>query len=114
MIRGLELFEIISGRIIDNPNYLYNKCFSNECFLFLNGEINRHNCCYCTKKRYTPSFHRKSTSGQQFTGSYSWTILFIWNREWPTVYGVVRKQNDRYHDSSALRKACLLNEIFQK
>ena len=44
--RRLEFCEVISERIIDNPNYLFHICFSEECSFSLNGEVNRHNGLY--------------------------------------------------------------------
>ncbi|KAJ8922531.1 hypothetical protein NQ315_007561 [Exocentrus adspersus] len=44
--RRLQFCEIVSERAINNENFLFNVCFSDECTFFLNGEINRHNCRY--------------------------------------------------------------------
>lgn len=44
--RRLEFCEIVSERIINNPNWLFNICFSDECSFFVNGNVNRHNCRY--------------------------------------------------------------------
>lgn len=44
--RRLQFCEIISERALNNPNYVFNICFSDECSFFLNGTVNRHNCRY--------------------------------------------------------------------
>ncbi|XP_066149124.1 uncharacterized protein [Euwallacea fornicatus] len=44
--RRLQFCEIMSEKMINNPDYLFNVCFSDECTLFLNGTVNRHNCRY--------------------------------------------------------------------
>lgn len=44
--RRLEFCEIMSERIINNPDLVFNICFSDECSFFLNGTVNRHNCRY--------------------------------------------------------------------
>jgi len=44
--RRLQFCEIMSEIVINDPNYLFNVCFSDECSFFLNGTVNRHNCRY--------------------------------------------------------------------
>lgn len=44
--RRLEFCEIMSEKIINNPNCTYNICFSDECSFFVDGTVNRHNCRY--------------------------------------------------------------------
>ncbi|EFN73065.1 hypothetical protein EAG_00196, partial [Camponotus floridanus] len=44
--RRLQFCEVMSERITNNPNFLFNICFSDECSFFLNGTVNRHNCRY--------------------------------------------------------------------
>lgn len=44
--RRLEFCENMSERIINDPNLVFNICFSDECSFFLNGIVNRHNCRY--------------------------------------------------------------------
>lgn len=44
--RRLQFCETMSDRIINNPNLLFNVCFSDECSFFINGTVNRHNCRY--------------------------------------------------------------------
>lgn len=44
--RRLQFCEIISERVANNNNFLFNVCFSDECTFFLNGVVNRHNCRY--------------------------------------------------------------------
>lgn len=42
--RRLQFCEDMTQRLNDNPNLLYNICFSDECTFYLNGTVNRHNC----------------------------------------------------------------------
>lgn len=44
--RRLEFCETVSERASNNPNFVFNTCFSDECSFFLNGTVNRHNCRY--------------------------------------------------------------------
>lgn len=44
--RRLEFCEVMTARIADNGNFLFNICFSDECTFFLNSTVNRHNCRY--------------------------------------------------------------------
>lgn len=44
--RRLQFCEEMSQRLIDNPDLLFNICFSDECTFYLNGAVNRHNCRY--------------------------------------------------------------------
>lgn len=44
--RRQEFCELMVERLINNPNYLFNICFSDECSFFLNSTVNRHNCRY--------------------------------------------------------------------
>lgn len=44
--RRLQFCEVVSERAIENPHFLFNICFSDECSFFLNGTVNRHNCRY--------------------------------------------------------------------
>lgn len=44
--RRIEFCELMTERINNNQNYLYNICFSDESSFSLNGEVNRHNCRY--------------------------------------------------------------------
>lgn len=39
-----EFCEIMSDRLIQNQNLLYNICFSDESTFSLNGKVHRHNC----------------------------------------------------------------------
>jgi hypothetical protein len=44
--RRLQFCEIMSERAGNDPQFLFNICFSDECSFFLNGTVNRHNCRY--------------------------------------------------------------------
>jgi Helix-turn-helix domain (DUF4817) len=44
--RRSQFCEVLSERAIENPHFLFNICFSDECSFFLNGTVNRHNCRY--------------------------------------------------------------------
>lgn len=44
--RRIQFCEEMSERSLNNPNFLYSTCFSDECTFFLNGHVNRHNCRY--------------------------------------------------------------------
>jgi len=44
--RRLEFCELMSHRLINNANLLFNICFSDECTFYLHGAVNRHNCRY--------------------------------------------------------------------
>ena len=44
--RRVQFCEIMSERAMQNENFLFNVCFSDECTFFLNGIVNRHNCRY--------------------------------------------------------------------
>lgn len=44
--RRIEYCEIMTERIVQNPNYLKTICFSDECTFFLNGIVNKQNVRY--------------------------------------------------------------------
>lgn len=44
--RRLQFCEIMTEKIIVNPNLIKNICFSDECTFFLNGSVNKHNVRY--------------------------------------------------------------------
>lgn len=44
--RRLQFCELMSERAIQDLNFLFNICFSDECSFYLNGTVNRHNCRY--------------------------------------------------------------------
>lgn len=44
--RRLQFCEVMSQRLIEDPQLLFNICFSDECTFYLNGAVNRHNCRY--------------------------------------------------------------------
>ncbi|XP_050307733.1 uncharacterized protein LOC126744391 isoform X2 [Anthonomus grandis grandis] len=44
--RRSQFSKIMSERIINDPNFLFNTCFSDESSFFLNGLVNRHTCRY--------------------------------------------------------------------
>lgn len=44
--RRLQFCEVMSERALNNDNFIFNVCFSDECSFFLNGLVNRHNCRY--------------------------------------------------------------------
>lgn len=44
--RRIEFCEIMTNRIIGQPQLIKNICFSDECTFYLNGKVNKQNCRY--------------------------------------------------------------------
>lgn len=44
--RRLQFCEVVSEIINNNHNYIFDICFSDECSLYFNGTVSRHNCRY--------------------------------------------------------------------
>lgn len=62
--RRSQFCELASERTINNPNFLFNICFSDECSFFLNGIVNRQNCRYWSDA-HPRIFHEVHTQNPQ-------------------------------------------------
>ena len=55
--RRTEFCELMSNRILENRNIVYNICFSDECTFALTGAVNKHNCRYWSNEN--PHLYRE-------------------------------------------------------